>query len=89
MAGRIPKSFIDELVARADIVEVVGARVTLKRAGSNYKGLCPFHGEKTPSFTVSPSKGFYHCFGCSARRSAFSWLTTISSSRKPSKRSPR
>ena len=74
MPGRIPKSFIDELVARADIVEVVGARVTLKRAGSNYKGLCPFHGEKTPSFTVSPSKGFYHCFGCSAHGTAIGFL---------------
>ncbi|HUQ52969.1 MAG TPA: DNA primase, partial [Gammaproteobacteria bacterium] len=74
MAGRIPQAFIDELVARADIVEVVGARVTLKRAGSNYKGLCPFHGEKTPSFTVSPSKGFYHCFGCSAHGTAIGFL---------------
>jgi DNA primase len=74
MAGRIPRSFIDELVARADIVEVVGARVTLKRAGSNYKGLCPFHGEKTPSFTVSPAKGFYHCFGCSAHGTAIGFL---------------
>jgi DNA primase len=74
MAGRIPKSFIDELIARADIVEVVGARVALKRAGSNYKGLCPFHGEKTPSFTVSPAKGFYHCFGCSAHGTAIGFL---------------
>jgi len=74
MAGRIPKSFIDELIARADIVEVVGARVTLKRAGSNYKGLCPFHGEKTPSFTVSPAKGFYHCFGCSVHGTAIGFL---------------
>ncbi len=74
MAGRIPKAFIDELIARADIVEVVGARVALKRAGSNYKGLCPFHGEKTPSFTVSPSKGFYHCFGCSANGTAIGFL---------------
>ncbi len=74
MAGRIPKTFIDELIARADIVEVVGARVALKRAGSNYKGLCPFHGEKTPSFTVSPSKGFYHCFGCSAHGTAIGFL---------------
>jgi DNA primase len=74
MAGRIPQAFIDELIARADIVEVVGARVTLKRAGSNYKGLCPFHGEKTPSFTVSPSKGFYHCFGCSAHGTALGFL---------------
>jgi DNA primase len=74
MAGRIPKAFIDELIARADILEVVGARVALKRAGSNYKGLCPFHGEKTPSFTVSPSKGFYHCFGCSAHGTAIGFL---------------
>jgi DNA primase len=74
MAGRIPKSFIDELVARADIVEVVGARVTLKRAGSNYKGLCPFHGEKTPSFIVTPSRGTYHCFGCSAHGTALGFL---------------
>ena len=74
MAGRIPKSFIDELVSRADIVEVVGARVTLKRAGSNYKGLCPFHGEKTPSFIVTPSRGTYHCFGCSAHGTAIGFL---------------
>jgi DNA primase len=74
MAGRIPQAFIDELIARADVVEVVGARVALKRAGSNYKGLCPFHGEKTPSFTVSPSKGFYHCFGCSAHGTAIGFL---------------
>jgi DNA primase len=74
MAGRIPKTFIDELIARADIVEVIGSRVTLKRAGSNYKGLCPFHGEKTPSFTVSPSKGFYHCFGCAAHGTAIGFL---------------
>jgi DNA primase len=74
MAGRIPKSFIDDLVGRADIVEVVGARVTLKRAGSNYKGLCPFHGEKTPSFIVTPSRGTYHCFGCSAHGTAIGFL---------------
>jgi DNA primase len=74
MAGRIPKAFIDELIGRADILEVVGTRVALKRAGSNYKGLCPFHGEKTPSFTVSPSKGFYHCFGCGAHGTAIGFL---------------
>ena len=74
MVGRIPESFIDELLARADIVEVVGARVALKKAGSNYKGLCPFHGEKTPSFTVSPTKAFYHCFGCDAHGSAIGFL---------------
>jgi DNA primase len=74
MARRIPQSFIDELIARADVVNVVGARVNLKRAGSNYKGLCPFHDEKTPSFTVSPDKGFYHCFGCGAHGTAIGFL---------------
>jgi DNA primase len=74
MAGRIPKSFIDDLIAKADIVEVVGARVTLKKAGSNYKGLCPFHGEKTPSFIVTPARGTYHCFGCSAHGTAIGFL---------------
>jgi DNA primase len=72
--ARIPQAFIDELLARADIVEVIGARVALKKAGANYKGLCPFHGEKTPSFTVSPSKSFYHCFGCGAHGSAIGFI---------------
>jgi DNA primase len=74
MAGRIPQTFIDELISRADIVEIVGARVALKKAGSNYKGLCPFHGEKTPSFTVSATKGFYHCFGCGEHGTAIGFL---------------
>ncbi len=74
MAGRIPQAFIDELVARADIAEVIGTRMNLKRAGREYKGLCPFHGEKTPSFTVSPEKGFYHCFGCGAHGTALGFL---------------
>jgi len=74
MAGLIPQTFIDELISRADIVEIVGARVALKKAGSNYKGLCPFHGEKTPSFTVSPTKGFYHCFGCGEHGTAIGFL---------------
>jgi DNA primase len=74
MAGRIPQTFIDELVSRADIVEIVGSRVALKKAGSNYKGLCPFHGEKTPSFSVSPTKGFYHCFGCGEHGTAIGFL---------------
>lgn len=74
MSQRIPESFIDELITRADIVEVVGARVGLKRAGRDYKGLCPFHDEKTPSFTVSPGKGFYHCFGCGAHGTAIGFL---------------
>jgi DNA primase len=60
----IPQHFITELLARADVVEVVGRHVQLKKAGANFLGLCPFHGEKSPSFTVSPSKQFYHCFGC-------------------------
>jgi DNA primase len=74
MTGRIPQAFIDELLARADIAEIVGARVALKRAGSNLKGLCPFHAEKTPSFSVSPTKGFYHCFGCGQHGSAIGFL---------------
>ncbi len=74
MAGRIPDSFIDELLARTDIAEVVGERVQLRRSGSNYHGLCPFHGEKTPSFTVAAEKQFYHCFGCGAHGSAIRFL---------------
>src|SRR3954454_7782444 len=74
MTGRIPQPFIDELLARADIAEIVGARVALKKAGSNLKGLCPFHAEKTPSFTVSPMKGFYHCFGCGQHGSSIGFL---------------
>lgn len=74
MAGRIPESFIDELMARTDIVEVIGERVALKRAGKDYKACCPFHDEKTPSFTVSPDKQFYHCFGCGAHGTAIGFL---------------
>ena len=64
MAGLIPQPFIDDLLSRADIVEVVGSRVSLKKTGKNYSGLCPFHQEKTPSFSVEPDKQFYYCFGC-------------------------
>ena len=74
MAGRIPRAFIDELLARTDIVEVIGSRVQLKKAGREWKANCPFHGEKTPSFTVSQSKQFYHCFGCGAHGTALSFL---------------
>ena len=74
MAGRIPDTFIDELLARIDIADIVGERVRLRRSGSNYLGLCPFHGEKTPSFTVSADKQFYHCFGCGAHGSAIRFL---------------
>ncbi len=74
MAGRIPSSFIDDLVNRIDIVEVVDARVPLKKAGREYQACCPFHDEKTPSFTVSPTKQFYHCFGCGAHGTAIGFL---------------
>ncbi len=74
MAGLIPQAFIDELVSRADIYEVINRRVPLKKAGREYKACCPFHNEKTPSFTVSPAKGFYHCFGCGAHGTAISFL---------------
>jgi DNA primase len=74
MSGRIPQAFIDDLLARADIVEVLGSRLQLKKAGREYKALCPFHSEKSPSFTVSPDKGFYHCFGCGAHGTALGFL---------------
>lgn len=70
----IPQSFIADLLNRIDIVEVVGRHVTLKKAGANFQGLCPFHNEKSPSFSVSPTKQFYHCFGCGAHGSAISFL---------------
>ena len=66
MAGRIPQGFIDDLLARADIVEVIDSYVPLRKAGKDHQALCPFHEEKTPSFTVSQNKQFYHCFGCGA-----------------------
>ena len=74
MAGRIPQSFIDELMTRVDIVEVIDTRVPLKKAGREYTACCPFHNEKTPSFTVSPNKQFYHCFGCGAHGTAVGFL---------------
>jgi len=74
MAGRIPQSFIDDLTARADIVELIGSRVELKKAGREYRACCPFHNEKTPSFWVSPVKQFYHCFGCGAHGTALGFL---------------
>ncbi len=70
----IPQGFIQDLLARVDIVDVVGRHVQLKKAGQNMLGLCPFHGEKTPSFTVSPSKQFYHCFGCGVHGTAIGFL---------------
>ncbi|MBT8142979.1 MAG: DNA primase [Gammaproteobacteria bacterium] len=74
MAGSIPQHFIDEILARADIVDIVGSRVQLRKAGKEYKACCPFHDEKTPSFTVSPDKQFYHCFGCGENGTALGFL---------------
>ena len=72
--GRIPDQFIDDLLARTDIVEVIESRVPLKRAGREFQARCPFHDERSPSFTVSPTKQFYHCFGCGAHGTAISFL---------------
>ena len=74
MAGRIPQTFIDELMARIDIVDLVNARVPLKKSGRNYSARCPFHNEKTPSFTVNQEKQLYHCFGCGAGGTAIGFL---------------
>jgi DNA primase len=75
----IPQNFIQDLLSRADIVEIVGRHVQLKKGGANYLGLCPFHGEKSPSFTVSPSKQFYHCFGCGKHGNAVGFLMDYAS----------
>ena len=83
MAGQIPQRFLDDLLARVDVVEVVGERVQLKKAGRNYSGLCPFHQEKTPSFTVSADKQFYHCFGCGAHGNALRFLMEYDKLRFP------
>ncbi len=74
MAGRIPPEFIDQLLSRVDIVDVINPRTQLKKAGKDYQALCPFHTEKSPSFTVSQDKQFYHCFGCGAHGSAIGFL---------------
>ena len=74
MAGRIPPGFIDDLIARSDIVDIIDSRVKLKKAGRNFQACCPFHNEKTPSFSVSQEKQFYYCFGCGAKGNAISFL---------------
>ncbi|EOS95727.1 DNA primase [Erwinia tracheiphila] len=74
MAGRIPRIFINDLLARTDIVDLIDARVKLKKQGKNYHACCPFHNEKTPSFTVNGEKQFYHCFGCGAHGNAIDFL---------------
>src|SRR3954470_15235652 len=70
----IPQSFIQDLLNRVDIVDVVGRYVQLKKGGAHFMGLCPFHNEKSPSFTVSPTKQFYHCFGCGAHGTAIGFM---------------
>jgi DNA primase len=74
VSGLIPKHFIEDLISRVDLVELIGSRVPLKKHGKEYKGCCPFHGEKTPSFTVVPDKNFYHCFGCGEHGNALGFL---------------
>jgi DNA primase len=74
MAGKIPRDFIDDLLSRTDVVDIVDSRVKLKKAGKNYQACCPFHNEKSPSFTVSQDKQFYHCFGCGAHGNAISFM---------------
>ena len=74
MRGRISEKFIDDLLARVDIVDVIQERVPLKKSGRDWSARCPFHDERSPSFTVSPAKQFYHCFGCGAHGSAIGFL---------------
>ncbi|MDP4548230.1 MAG: DNA primase [Marinobacter sp.] len=74
MSGLIPQRFVEDLLDRIDLGELIGSRITLKKAGGNYKACCPFHDEKTPSFNVRPDKGFYHCFGCGAHGDAISFI---------------
>ncbi|MGO3296991.1 DNA primase [Marinobacter sp.] len=74
MSGLIPQRFVEDLLDRVDLAELIGSRITLKKAGANYKACCPFHDEKTPSFNVRPDKGFYHCFGCGVHGDAISFI---------------
>src|ERR1700684_3377883 len=74
----IPHAFLQDLLNRVDIVDVVGRYVQLKKGGANFIGLCPFHNEKSPSFSVSPAKQFYHCFGCGAHGTAIGFLIEYS-----------
>ena len=83
MAGRIPESFINDLLGRVDIVDVIGPRVQLKKSGRNHKGLCPFHDEKTPSFNVNEDRQTYHCFGCEAHGTAIGFLMEFDSQTFP------
>ena len=78
MSGRIPREFIDELLVRVDIVDLIDSHVPLKKTGTNYVARCPFHTEKTPSFSVNRNKQFFHCFGCGASGNAISFLMDFS-----------
>jgi DNA primase len=89
MPGRIPQTFIDDLLARTDIVDIVDNFVSLRKGGKNFLGLCPFHDEKTPSFTVSQEKQFYHCFGCGANGTAISFLMDYNRMESRGHRRPR
>jgi DNA primase len=77
MAGRIPQAFLDDLLERVDIVEVIDRRVKLRKSGKNYTARCPFHEEKTPSFSVNPSLQIYKCFGCDAGGNVFKFIQEI------------
>ena len=74
MNNHIPDHLIEEIRCQSDILDTISANVLLKKSGQNYKGLCPFHSEKTPSFTVSPEKQIYHCFGCGAGGNVFKFI---------------
>ena len=74
MAGKIPREFIDDLLVRVDLVDLIDSHVPLKKSGSNYMARCPFHNEKSPSFSVNRNKQFYHCFGCGVSGNAISFL---------------
>ena len=74
MAGRIPQAFLDDLLDRVDIVEVIDRRVKLKKTGKNYSARCPFHEERSPSFSVNPDRQFYYCFGCGAGGNAITFV---------------
>ena len=77
MKGSIPRQFIDDLLTKSNIVDVINARVKLKKAGRDYQACCPFHHEKTPSFTVSEKKQFYYCFGCGATGDIFTFVQSM------------
>ena len=74
MAGKIPQNFINELIDRTDIIDIIDSYVPLKKTGKNHKACCPFHDEKTPSFSVAPAKEIFHCFGCGVGGSSIDFI---------------